>query len=360
MANQLVSQFQNAVVSIYGSILPIAQNLFILLAAITVTVYLIWAILEKDDPIPLMVGLLKNLMQISFFWFVLLNAQVLTQAVLNSFTAAGQAAAAAAGAPTPALSPIGILQAGSQISDSLINNFQISGLFGSLAGGIVGSILGLLLFMAFFIIAAQMVVALVEAFIIMSGGVLLLGFLGSPWTARFGMSYFAALIGTGVKVFMIYIIVALGSGLIAGWQAAATLPGVTWSQATTILGVALLFSFIAWSIPNYAQALVSGAAGDGLRGAVSLAAGFSLIGGRAMGAGGGIFRGGARGSAAVGQGVALARDRYQAGQGMARAVGAGVGHTASSPFRAGLHNAASRHAIRHQSAADVIRAQRSS
>ena len=114
------------------------------------------------------------------------------------------------------LSPVGILQAGSSLAETLVQNLNIQGLLGSVAGAFFAPLLGILLFIAFLIIAAQMVVALVEGFIVMSGGVLLLGFLGSPWTARFGLSYFATLAGSGIKLFMIYIIVAIGGGLIAG------------------------------------------------------------------------------------------------------------------------------------------------
>ena len=103
MANTLVGQFQTAIAGIYGAVVPIAQNLFILLAAITITWSLIWWILEKDDPVPIFVSLLKNLMRISFFWFVLINASSLSQAVISSFRMAGQAAASAAGSPTSSL-----------------------------------------------------------------------------------------------------------------------------------------------------------------------------------------------------------------------------------------------------------------
>ena len=50
MANSLVAQFQAAIAGIYGAILPIAQNLFIFLAAIHITWALIWWVIEKDDP----------------------------------------------------------------------------------------------------------------------------------------------------------------------------------------------------------------------------------------------------------------------------------------------------------------------
>jgi hypothetical protein len=67
---------------------------------------------------------------------------------------------------------------------------------------------------------------------------------------------------------------------------------------------------------------------------------------------------GARASAALGQGVALARDRYRAGAGTARAIGAGVGHTVLSPFRAGAHNLATRNPYHRMTAADALRRKR--
>ena len=61
MATSLANQFSLAVASIYGAILPIAQNLFIFLAAIAVTWALIWWVVEKDDPVPIFVALLKHM-----------------------------------------------------------------------------------------------------------------------------------------------------------------------------------------------------------------------------------------------------------------------------------------------------------
>lgn len=353
MANSLVAQFQAAVAGIYGAVLPIAQNLFILLAAITITWSVLWWVIERDDPVPIFVGLLKNLMRISFFWFVLTNARGLSQTILNSFVSAGQAAASAAGAPMAQLSPVGILLAGSNLAETLIQNLNIQGLFGSVAGAFFAPMIGLLLFVAFLIIAAQMVVALVEGFIVTSGGVLLLGFLGSPWTARFGMAYFSALAGAGIKLFMIYIIVALGGGLIAGWQTSMA-EGVDLAGAFTILGVASLFSFIAWSIPNYSQALASGAVSTSLNTLTSTAAGFA-----ATASGMRIpLALGARGAAAVRAGAGLTVDRMRAGQGALRAIGAGAGHTLASPFRAAGHNLAARNPYHRMRAADLINQKR--
>ena len=139
MATSLANQFNLAVATIYGAVLPIAQNLFIALAAIAITWALIWWVLEKDDPVPIFVALLRQLMRISFFWFVLLNAQGLARAVLNSFVAAGQAAASAAGAPMAQLSPVGILQAGSGLAETLVQNLNLQGMLGSIAGCMAGS-----------------------------------------------------------------------------------------------------------------------------------------------------------------------------------------------------------------------------
>jgi type IV secretion system protein TrbL len=353
MANSLVAQFQAAIAGIYGVILPIAQNLFIFLAAIHITWALIWWVIEKDDPVPLLVSLLKNLMRIAFFWFVLLNANALGQTVITSFRMAGQAAAAAAGSPTASLDPAEMVATGASLADQLLSHVNVAGILGTIAGAILGGVLALVMFMAFLFIAAQMAIALVEAFIVLGAGVLLLGFLGSPWTAGFGMTYFAALVGSGVKLFLIYIIAGIGSALVPGWSAFLA-AGVTFGGALTVLGAAAIFALATWMIPNYAQALSSGAVTASLHTAVSSMAG--------LGAAAGGLRVplaiGARASAALGQGAALAGDRHRAGAGAARALGAGVGQTALSPFRAAGHNLAARSPYHRMTAADALRRKR--
>jgi len=353
VANTLVAQFQAAIAAIYGAILPIAQNLFIFLAAIHITWALIWWVIEKDDPVPLFVSLLKNLMRIAFFWFVLLNANALSQTVITSFRLAGQAAALAAGSPAASLDPAAMVGVGANLADQLLSNINIAGILGTLAGALLGGVLALVMFLAFLFIAAQMAIALVEAFIILGGGVLLLGFLGSPWTAGFGMTYFGALVGSGVKLFLIYIIAGIGSALVPGWSAFLA-GGVTFGGSLTVLGAACIFALVTWMIPNYAQALSSGAVTTSLHTAVSSMAGLAATtaGLRAP------LALGARAGAALGQGAGLARDRYRAGAGAVRALGAGVGHTALSPFRAVGQNLATRNPYRRVTAADALRRNR--
>ena len=354
MANSLVGQFQAAVAAIFGAVLPIAQNLFILLAAVSITWALIWWIIERDDPVPIFVSLLQNLMRISFFWFILLNALPLGQAVISSFRIAGQAAANAAGAPTASLNPTAIIAVGAALADQLISNINIAGVLGTLAGALLGGVLALLLFLAFLLIAAQMAIALVEVFIVLGGGVLLLGFLGSPWTARFGMTVFSALIGGGTKLFMIYVIVGLGSSLVGAWSSFLA-AGVNFTGALTVVGVASIFALATWMIPNYAQALASGAVSTSLGSALGSVAGLAATasGTRVP------LAIGSRATAAISQGTALARERRLGGASRLRAVGAGVGHTVASPVATAARNLAQKHAYRRESAADWIREKRS-
>jgi len=353
VANTLVGQFQAAIAAIYGALLPIAQNLFILLAAISITWALIWWIIERDDPVPIFVSLLQNLMRISFFWFILINALTLGQAVISSFRMAGQAAATAAGAPTASLDPTAIIAVGASLADQLISNVNVAGVLGTLAGAFIGGFLSLLMFLAFLFIAAQMAIALVEIFIVLGGGVLLLGFLGSPWTARFGMTVFNALIGGGAKLFMIYVIVGLGSSLVGGWSTFLA-AGVNLTGALTVVGVASIFALATWMIPNYAQALASGAVSTSLNTLVSSAAGVAATasGTRVP------LAIGSRATAAISQGAALARERRLGGASRLRAVGAGVGQTVASPFAAAARNLAQKHSYRRQGAADWIREKR--
>ena len=353
MATSLANQFNAAVNGIYSAILPVAQNLFIALAAISITWALIWWILEKDDPVPIFVALLRQLMRISFFWFVLLNAGTLARTVLQSFQAAGQAAARAAGSPMPSVDPTAVIDAGASLANQLLQNVQITGVLGTLAGALISGALALLMFLSFLLIAAQMAIALVEGFVVLSGGVLLLGFLGSPWTARIGLTYFNALVGVGIKLFLIFIIVGVGSSLVAGWGTFIT-GGVNLPGALSVIGVAAIFALLTWAIPNHAQSLASGSVSAGLSSVMSSAAGIATV---ASGARVPLALV-ARASSAVSQGVALGRDRHAAGASVLRAAGAGAGHVLASPFRAAANNLATRSTHRRVGAADVVRRER--
>jgi type IV secretion system protein TrbL len=65
-------------------------------------------------------------------------------------------------------------------------------------------------FLSFLIAAGQLIMTLVEAYIMIGAGAVMLGFTGSRWTMSFGEKWIGYAFAIGVKLFVIYIIVALG------------------------------------------------------------------------------------------------------------------------------------------------------
>ncbi|WP_129831057.1 type IV secretion system protein [Vibrio parahaemolyticus] len=61
------------------------------------------------------------------------------------------------------------------------------------------------------LIAAQLTILLVGSYIILNGGVIVMGFLGSEWTRDHGMNYFTTVLGMSVQIFIMQLLVIIGN-----------------------------------------------------------------------------------------------------------------------------------------------------
>ena len=73
---------------------------------------------------------------------------------------------------------------------------------------------GLVIEVCFALIAAFMVLALVESYLIISIGVILMAFGGSRWTKDFAISTVRYTVSVGAKLFVLQLLVSIGTGLI--------------------------------------------------------------------------------------------------------------------------------------------------
>jgi type IV secretion system protein TrbL len=254
----LVNQFLRATSAWHQALLPVAKHLFVTLAAIELTWSAAWWALEQDDLNPILVGLIRRLLTIGFFWTVLLKANVWVPAVIEGFVAAGKQAAAVAGANLQELNPSTVLDQGILVSSSVWNGINTSGWLSAVAGALLAALVSLLTFLAFAVIAANLVIALVEMCIVIGGGVLLLGFAGASWTLPFAERYLSLAVSTGVKLFLLYLIVGLGTALAASWQPMIAAAGGSAPEFFQVLAGALVYASVAWNVPAYASALLGG------------------------------------------------------------------------------------------------------
>ena len=146
--------------------------------------------------------------------------------------------------------------------------------------------------MAFAIIAGQLLITLIESYIVIGAGVFMLGFTGSRWTLVFGEKYVGYAVSVGIKLFMLELIVGLGFDLGQQWGslfANGIAPPETYIE---VVGAALVFGFLAWQIPSLAASLMNGAPRMTLGSFVSTA-GAVAVGGVIVGSGVGALTAGA-------------------------------------------------------------------
>lgn len=136
---------------------------------------------------------------------------------------------------------------------------------------------GFVILICFALMALEMTTLIISAFITVSGGIVMMGFLGSEWTRENAMNYFTAVLGIAVKMFVMQLIFIIGYGFIHDWSTAITEK----TQSSTILSLlvfVVVFYGLIREIPQMAASLASGRftmAGGGMQAAVGAAAGMA-------------------------------------------------------------------------------------
>lgn len=321
----LVNAFQGATAGWFAALFPIARNLFFTLATIEIVWAASWWVIERDDPTQIFVQFLKRIIAIGFFLAVLTFADVWIPAIIDGFATAGQVAGG-----LPELNPSTVIDQGIAVASSLISSISVAGWFTSPGGNFVAAIAALLAFLAFVVIAGQLALALIEMYIVIGGGVLLLGFAGSRWTIPFAERYLSYAVAIGIKLFVLYLIIGVGTALAASWGPTLAGVGASPSDLFAILGASLVYMIVAWQIPSFASALIAGSVNLTLGTAVYTGGSMAAM---ALGVKGLAARAavsGARGTTAMLEAGRYARDAQAAGgTGMVGAVAGGFSALAS-------------------------------
>lgn len=267
------------------------------LVAIDVTLAaLFWAWASGEDVIA---RLVKKTLYVGFFAFLIGNFQGLTEIVLKSFSGLGLKASGAGVSADDFLRPgklaaLGlsackpILQAASDLGG-------FPGFFENIVQILILLIVALFVIVAFFIMAVQVFVVLIEFKLVSLAGFVLVPFGLFGRTAFLAEKVLGNVIASGVKVMVLAVIVGIGSSLFSEFTSAAS--GQPTLEEVLAMALAAL-TLLGLSIfgPGVASGLVSGAPQLGAGAAVGTGL---MVGGMAM-------AGAAAAQMAVGAGASLA------------------------------------------------------
>src|SRR6201987_1664437 len=315
------------------------------LAAIDIALAgLFWAWGADED---ILARLVRKTLFVGVFAFLISNWNSLARIIFESFAGLGLKASGTGLSSADFLRPGKIAQvgldAGRPLRESIWSMMGYVGIVENFAQIAILLFAWIVVLLAFFILAIQLFITLIE-FNLRT----LAGFVVIPF-GLFGKPAFAAervlgnVISSVIKVLVLAVIVGIGSTLFAQFTSGFGGTPPTIDQAMALVLGALSLLGLGIFGPGIANGIVSGGPQLGAGAAVGtgLAAGGALVAGAGLAAGGvglagGALLGGARGAATVASGTASA---YRAG-GLSGVANAGGSAIVSPPRRmaAGFHN----------------------
>ncbi|MCG9702471.1 P-type conjugative transfer protein TrbL [Vibrio natriegens] len=267
---------------------PIIYNLTLSLFWGLVIISFTWTFIQmvlKDGVglVDVIAELIRRVLLIGFSIWMMQNAPDLARTLIKSFTEIGTQISGGA----VNFSPSNVFELGLNIMAIAWDSTTLT----EPVNMLVMFLASIIIMVCFALIAMEMTVLIVSGFIIVSGGIVAMGFLGSDWTRDHAINYFTAVLGVAFKMFVMQLVFITGYSFIETWGAALTEDSAN-TDYLALIGVCIVFAGMMREIPQMASSLASGRftmAGGGvqssLRNVGSAAAGAALLAGGAVAAG---------------------------------------------------------------------------
>lgn len=305
----LQSEISTAAKGWETTVMDAARSLFWILATIEIGIAAMWLALQAASLDSWFAELVRRIMFIGFFAFVLDQGPTFAKAVVDSLFQLGAEGGTA--------SPADVFNAGLAVAGKMSEKISF-GLFEDNALAISAAFAMVVTVISFSLVAAIFVSVMVEMYIGLLAGMIMLGLGGSSFTKDFAIKYLVYAFSVGMKLMALVMISRIGSEVLIGLANRPEV-GDQFQTALAIAGIAVVVFIIAMYVPNIMQGVVQGA---------SVTGGMETIrhGGQAasFAAGAGFLAAGAAGAGFAAAQAARAAGSSVAGA-AARGVGAGLG-----------------------------------
>lgn len=252
-----------------------------------VVISMVWTFgmmaLRKADLGEFFAELTRFTITTGFFWWLLINGPNFSMDIINSLRTI---AAEASGLPR-GLNPSTPIDIAFDIIAKAARSYSITSPLDNLSIFLIT--LAILACMA--IVAANVLLALVTAWILAYAGIFVLGFGGSRWTSDIAINYFRSVAGIALKIMTITLLVGIAVSIIDGYHHDLS-EGAPLDELLVIFVVSLVMVILVNSVPNVVAGLIPG-------GSSAASAGSSFGAGAVIGAAAGA------GTAVASGGVAL-------------------------------------------------------
>lgn len=333
--DQFISAFTGQVGSGFGAIAGPVQGVLATLVVISITLSaILWAIDETQN---IMAALVRKILLIGFFAWLVTNWHSLTLTVINGFAKLGLQASGGGSIGDFTRAPTKAVEAGLSVVIDLIKYIgdlaQQNAGFGALMHIdmiIVAAVAAIGILLAFIILAIEIAVTIIEFYI-----VTLIAFVVVPFGVLSQTSFLAEkaigyVVSVGFKFMALAVIAGVGINIFETYTLS---PQPTVAEEAGLLLSAIFLMMLSLKVPAIAGAMISGGpqlnTGGALMGAAGVAAGAAGVGLAARAAGGAV----AGGWAAGGEKIAAARAASGSlNSGGSRPTGGGSGGGMAADF----------------------------
>lgn len=235
------------------TVMDAARSLFWILATIEIGIAAVWLAIQAASLDSWFAELVRRIMFIGFFAFVLAQGPSFAKAVVDSLFQLGADGGTA--------SPADVFNAGLAVATKMSEKVQF-GLFEDNALAISAAFAMVVTVIAFSLVAAIFVSVMVEMYVGLLAGMIMLGLGGSSYTKDFAVRYLVYAFSVGMKLMALVMISRIGSEVLIGLANQPDI-GDQFQTALAIAGIAVVVFVIAMYVPNIMQGVVQGASVSG-------------------------------------------------------------------------------------------------
>lgn len=231
-----------------GRLVPVAQRLFALLAGIEVALSGIIYGIRRDALDDVAAKFVLKFAVLGVAVAAVTYSSTWLPAIVNGFAAAGERATGQPGT----VDPSEVIDLGVWLAGSMLAVFDGWGIVHHPVLAIYSAICADIVMLAYAFIAAQLLLVLVESYVVLGAGALFLAFAGYRGTAGYAEGFVNLIVHVGVKIFLVYLVVGVGVELTRSWAPLLT-PDQTFGVGSPIwqvFGGVIVFGFLTYRIPN--------------------------------------------------------------------------------------------------------------
>ncbi len=246
---ELENQLSSAAKGWEATIMDAARSLFWILATIEIGIAAVWLALQAASLDSWFAELVRRIMFVGFFAFVLDRGPTFARTVVDSLFQIGAASGSA--------SPSAIFDAGIQVAGSM--STQISfGIFEDNILAVAAVIAMVIVVVCFSLIAAIFVAVMAEMYVGLLAGMIMLGLGGSSFTKDFAVRYLVYAFSVGMKLMALVMIARIGSEVLLGLSSAQVPVDQQFITCLSIAGISVVVFMVSIYVPGIIQGMVQG------------------------------------------------------------------------------------------------------